>query len=85
MLFRVIRCLRWLFGDLSAAELCIADRTNNVLCLSYHAHGSWFLWLVDVQEMENLNMDFCACSWVFLEEVKSKEVHVIALRGASGY
>lgn len=39
----IIRCLRWLLGDLSAVELCIADGTNNVHCRSYQARGSRFL------------------------------------------
>lgn len=39
----IIRCLRWLLGDPSAAELCIADGTNNVHCRSYQARGSRFL------------------------------------------
>lgn len=30
---RVTRCLRWLLDDLSAAELFIAHRTNNIPCL----------------------------------------------------
>lgn len=77
----VIRFLRWLMCNVSAPDLCIADRTNNVLCLSYR--GSWFLWLLEVWKWKTWIWTFVLCS--FWRRLNHKEVHAIAFRAASEY
>lgn len=57
-----IRCLCWLLGELSAAEPCIADWTNNVLCLSYRVQVLGFFGRVRFKKWEMLIWTFFSLS-----------------------